>query len=365
MALMRYQEAAPPAHLREMNFERWWCSACNSAVDSPVAMLRHCTGRAHEQSLLLLQRMNDKASLMNLAATVRRAQDEFTRDGGDMLEFIGLPDMHMVHSAAAAAPAEPAPPVPSPAEPPGPHVPAVPAAPPVARSTAAPARPHAARAVTGADEVSGARAGGRVAGTSGDPDTWLTPTTARGEGRDPNNHRSRKRIRSRSRRGRASSRRSRGTSSRSSRSRSRSPRRSRRRSRSRNARDYRRRAWSPSSSSSSTSGSSSGRIDFTGRGGRRRSSSYSRSPRRRSSQAGARAGDGHGGRHGGVGNGSGRRQYEAKEPVRKSTKGKGPMVDPNRLAIRLPGGALVRLTCRHCQRVFRSNSTFQRHYCDD
>ncbi|KAK1863334.1 hypothetical protein I4F81_005892 [Pyropia yezoensis] len=121
MALMRYQEAAPPAHLREMNFERWWCSACNSAVDSPVAMLRHCTGRAHEQSLLLLQRMNDKASLMNLAATVRRAQDEFTRDGGDMLEFIGLPDMHMVHSAAAAAPAEPAPPVPSPAEPPGPH----------------------------------------------------------------------------------------------------------------------------------------------------------------------------------------------------------------------------------------------------
>ncbi|KAK1864072.1 hypothetical protein I4F81_006622 [Pyropia yezoensis] len=81
-----------------------------SAVDSPVAMLRHCTGRAHEQSLLLLQRMNDKASLMNLAATVRRAQDEFTRDGGDMLEFIGLPDMHMVHSAAAAAPAEPAPP---------------------------------------------------------------------------------------------------------------------------------------------------------------------------------------------------------------------------------------------------------------
>ncbi|KAK1866114.1 hypothetical protein I4F81_008634 [Pyropia yezoensis] len=110
MALMRYQEAAPPAHLREMNFERWWCSACNSAVDSPVAMLRHCTGRAHEQSLLLLQRMNDKASLMNLAATVRRAQDEFTRDGGDMLEFIGLPDMHMVHSAAAAAPAEPAPP---------------------------------------------------------------------------------------------------------------------------------------------------------------------------------------------------------------------------------------------------------------
>ncbi|KAK1862416.1 hypothetical protein I4F81_004990 [Pyropia yezoensis] len=109
MALMRHQEAAPPAHLREMNFERWWCSACNSAVDSPVAMLRHCTGRAHEQSLLLLQRMNDKASLMNLAATVRRVRDEFTRDGGDMLEFIGLPDMHMVHSAAPAAPAEPAP----------------------------------------------------------------------------------------------------------------------------------------------------------------------------------------------------------------------------------------------------------------
>ncbi|KAK1865037.1 hypothetical protein I4F81_007572 [Pyropia yezoensis] len=148
MALMRYQEAAPPAHLREMNFERLWCSACNSAVDSPVVMLRHCTGRAHEQSLLLLQWTNDKASLMNRAATVRRAQDEFTRDGGDMLEFIGLRDMHVVHSAAAAAPAEPASPVPSPAELPGTHVSAVPAAPPVARSTAAPARPHAARADT-------------------------------------------------------------------------------------------------------------------------------------------------------------------------------------------------------------------------
>lgn len=72
------QQVAPPAHLRELDYERWRFAACNSAEESAIAMLRHCTGRAHERAVLLLHKMNDTYSLTNLKDVMTRAKDSFT-----------------------------------------------------------------------------------------------------------------------------------------------------------------------------------------------------------------------------------------------------------------------------------------------
>lgn len=91
-----HQQVVPPAHLRELDYERWWCAACNNAVNSAIAMVRHCTGRAHERAVLLLHKMNDTYSLTDLEDAMTRAKDSFTRNGGDMMEFPHLPDTHLM-----------------------------------------------------------------------------------------------------------------------------------------------------------------------------------------------------------------------------------------------------------------------------
>lgn len=93
---MLQQQVAPPAHLRELNCELWWCAACNSAVDSAIAMLRRCTGRAHEREVLLLHKMSDSYSLTNREDAMTRTNDSFTRNRGDMMEFPNLPDSHLM-----------------------------------------------------------------------------------------------------------------------------------------------------------------------------------------------------------------------------------------------------------------------------
>lgn len=89
-AVLQHQ-VAPPLHLRELGYERWWCAGCNSPVDSAIAMLLHCTGRAHERAVLLPHRMNDTYSLTNLEDAMTRAKESFTRNGGHMIEFSIFP----------------------------------------------------------------------------------------------------------------------------------------------------------------------------------------------------------------------------------------------------------------------------------